>query len=110
VSPPIDAASFHNWLIENNGSAAASHAPQQQPESEQTLPPSSSKSNTTSGEDAEPTYPSSFSHIVELITTGQPIPGIEEIPDTVLAGHDKPSKAERRRKPWEKAEDEDSSS
>lgn len=109
MSPPIDAASFRNWLVENNKTAAASssssHA-QQQEESEQTLPPSS---NATSGKDAEPAYPSSFSHIVELITTGQPIPGIEEIPDTVLSGHDKPSKAERRRKPWEKTEEESGS-
>lgn len=51
---------------------------------------------------AEPAYPSSFAHIVELITNNQPIPGIEEIPDTVLAGHDEPSKATKRRKPWEK--------
>lgn len=50
---------------------------------------------------SEPAYPSSFAHIVELITTGQPIPGIQQIPDTVLAGHETPSKVTRRRKPWE---------
>ena len=50
----------------------------------------------------EPTYPTSFAHIVELITTGQPIPGIQEIPDTVLEGHDISSERPRRRKPWEK--------
>lgn len=49
-------------------------------------------------------YPSSFAHIVELITTGQPIPGIQEIPDTVLTGHDIASEKPRRRKPWEKDE------
>ncbi|PWY74636.1 hypothetical protein BO83DRAFT_336132 [Aspergillus eucalypticola CBS 122712] len=50
----------------------------------------------------EPAYPSSFAHIVELITTGQPIPGIQQIPDTVLTGHDTPSEKPERRKPWEK--------
>ena len=50
----------------------------------------------------EPTYPSSFAHIVELITTGQPIPGIQEIPDIVLTGHDTPSSKPSRQKPWEK--------
>ncbi|OJJ95562.1 hypothetical protein ASPACDRAFT_36236 [Aspergillus aculeatus ATCC 16872] len=50
---------------------------------------------------AEPAYPSSFAHIVELITTGQPIPGIQQIPDTILAGQDTPSARSRRRKPWE---------
>ena len=39
---------------------------------------------------------------MELITTGQPIPGIQEIPDTVLTGHDISSEKPRRRKPWEK--------
>lgn len=56
--------------------------------------------------DAEPAYPSSFAHIVELITNNQPIPGIEDIPDTILTGHDEPSKATRRRKPWEKENEE----
>ncbi|KLJ10195.1 hypothetical protein EMPG_14426 [Blastomyces silverae] len=32
-----------------------------------------------------------------------PIPGIQEVPDTVLTGKDKPSVAARRRKPWEVA-------
>lgn len=49
-------------------------------------------------------YPTSFAHIVELITTGQPIPGIKEIPSTVLTGQGtEPAKA-RRKKPWEKDE------
>lgn len=51
---------------------------------------------------SEPAYPSSFAHIVELITTGQPVPGIQEIPDTVLTGQATPSMAARRPKPWEK--------
>lgn len=50
----------------------------------------------------QPTYPSSFAHIVELITTGQPVPGIQQIPDTVLTGHDTSSSKQKRRKPWEK--------
>ncbi|CRG86713.1 hypothetical protein PISL3812_03723 [Talaromyces islandicus] len=109
VAPPINAASFQNWLIENKASAA-SHAAQQlatedSNQQQQQQPEPSSKSSTND-KDAEPTYPSSFAHIVELITTGQPVPGIEEIPDTVLSGHEKPSKVERRRKPWEKLEEE----
>jgi hypothetical protein len=39
---------------------------------------------------------------VELITTGKPVPGIQQIPDTVLEGHDISSERPRRRKPWEK--------
>ena len=50
-------------------------------------------------------YPSSFSHIVELITKGEPVPGVREIPDTVLEGEASESRAETRRKPWEKLDD-----
>jgi hypothetical protein len=49
-------------------------------------------------------YPSSFAHIVELVTTGQPIPGIMEIPDTVLAGQGAEPAKPKRKKPWEKDE------
>ena len=51
----------------------------------------------------QPPYPTSFSSIVDLITRNQPIPGIEEIPDTVLeASLSPPNKTPWRRKPWEK--------
>ncbi|KKY13045.1 putative myb dna-binding domain protein [Diplodia seriata] len=50
----------------------------------------------------EAPYPTSFAHIVELITTGQPIPGIKEIPDTVLEGQGTAPVASKRKKPWEK--------
>ena len=47
-------------------------------------------------------YPISFSQIVELITSGGPIPGIKEIPDTVLEGQASLPTTVKRRKPWEK--------
>ncbi|KAF2118707.1 hypothetical protein BDV96DRAFT_684384 [Lophiotrema nucula] len=47
-------------------------------------------------------YPTSFAHIVELVTTGQPIPGIKEIPNTVLTGQGTAGVRPKRRKPWEK--------
>ena len=56
---------------------------------------------TSSSEPPAP-YPSSFSQIVELITTGQPIPGIKEIPNTVLEGQDSQAAPAKRKKPWEK--------
>ncbi|KAL9607864.1 MAG: hypothetical protein Q9167_007268 [Letrouitia subvulpina] len=40
--------------------------------------------------------------IVELITKGEPIPGIKEIPDTLLMGQESTPTAAKRRKPWEK--------
>ncbi|KAI4211935.1 MAG: hypothetical protein LQ351_005275 [Letrouitia transgressa] len=47
-------------------------------------------------------YPTSFSQIVELITKGEPIPGIKEIPDTLLKGQESVPTAAKRMKPWEK--------
>ncbi|KAL9045003.1 MAG: hypothetical protein Q9214_001903 [Letrouitia sp. 1 TL-2023] len=47
-------------------------------------------------------YPTSFSQIVELITNGEPIPGIKEIPDTLLTGQESVPTTAKRTKPWEK--------
>ena len=47
-------------------------------------------------------YSTSFNHIVELISSGQPIPGIKEIPDTVLEGQATQAAKPQRKKPWEK--------
>ncbi|KAL2794189.1 hypothetical protein BJX66DRAFT_206803 [Aspergillus keveii] len=67
-------------------------------------PPTNSDQQPAQSSSQEPTYPTSFSHIVELITTGQPIPGIQEIPDTLLTGQGAASEKPKRRKPWEKEE------
>lgn len=67
-----------------------------------TVPAPTTAEPTTTGD--ETPYPSSFARIVELITTGQPIPGIQQIPDTVLVGQGAPSVVPPRRKPWEKDE------
>jgi hypothetical protein len=58
---------------------------------------------TDASEPAAP-YPTSFAHIVELITTGKPVPGIKEIPSTVLSGQGTEAAKSRRKKPWEKEE------
>jgi hypothetical protein len=47
-------------------------------------------------------YPMSFAHIVELITSGQPVPGIKDIPPTVLEGQGTQASKPKRKKPWEK--------
>lgn len=115
INPPLDFKDYQRWLKEQHetdtelGLKAAERSVEDKNE------PSTSTTSTTTttttileaesnpkpAKQAEPAYPSSFAHIVELITNNQPIPGIEEIPDTVLSGHDEPSKAAKRRKPWE---------
>ena len=57
--------------------------------------------NSAGIETAAP-YPISFSQIVDLITNGGPIPGVKEVPDTVLEGQASLPTTVRRRKPWEK--------
>ncbi|PYI12130.1 hypothetical protein BO78DRAFT_392806 [Aspergillus sclerotiicarbonarius CBS 121057] len=104
LTPPLNFSDYKAWL-ESAPTGAASV--------DQTAIPVLQQSNSAgfsskkhTGEIAksseEPAYPSSFAHIVELITTGQPIPGIQQIPDTVLTGYDTPSEKPKRRKPWEK--------
>ena len=46
-------------------------------------------------------YPTSFSQIVDLITNGQPIPGIKDVPDTLLTGQESQPTTAKRKKPWE---------
>ena len=66
-------------------------------------PTSRNTIDTTLGEIEPPApYPTSFSQIVELITSGDPIPGIKEVPDTVLQGRSSQPTTVERRKPWEK--------
>jgi hypothetical protein len=111
LSSSLDFKNYKNWLIEH-GLIATTETPAASSiteDSNAAVATSSIQSTSAppqeerkESKDAEPAYPSSFAHIVELITNNQPIPGIEEIPDTVLAGHDEPSKAAKRRKPWEK--------
>ncbi|KAJ6004841.1 hypothetical protein N7540_012640 [Penicillium herquei] len=91
---PIDFAAYKSWLVELSTSEPADSSSRV---NESNAAPAVPQSSTGS----EPVYPTSFAHIVELITTGQPIPGIEQIPDTVLTGHEITSEKPRRRKPWE---------
>ncbi|QFZ29737.1 hypothetical protein EJF18_60249 [Clavispora lusitaniae] len=50
----------------------------------------------------ETPYSSNYQHLVELIVSGKPVPGIKQIPDTVLSGQESKSQAPMRTKPWEK--------
>ncbi|OCT45648.1 hypothetical protein CLCR_01652 [Cladophialophora carrionii] len=75
-------------------------------EGQRTAIASSPAVSTSPNQEAEPPYPTSFAAIVDLITRNLPIPGIENIPPTVLEpGTSKVDKTPRRRKPWEKDAD-----
>ena len=55
----------------------------------------------TTSEAAAP-HPSYFGQIIEIIASGEPIPGIKEVPDTVMEGQASQSTTAKRKKPWEK--------
>ncbi|KFY58789.1 hypothetical protein V496_05954 [Pseudogymnoascus sp. VKM F-4515 (FW-2607)] len=55
--------------------------------------------------DPNPSFPTSFADIVALINSGAPIPGIMDIPPTVLADKATQPAASRRKKPWETQEE-----
>ncbi|KAH9867714.1 hypothetical protein IAQ61_008309 [Plenodomus lingam] len=89
-----------------NGSLAPSildtlPTPDDVPVSTTTTPTTTSTTQTPPADQPAP-YPTSFAHIVDLISTGKPIPGIKQIPPTVLEGQGSQPTKERRRKPWEK--------
>lgn len=48
--------------------------------------------------------PASFAEICDMIAEGKPIPGIKDIPDTILEGQASDKQAEGRKKPWEKSQ------
>ncbi|ODQ80614.1 hypothetical protein BABINDRAFT_60533 [Babjeviella inositovora NRRL Y-12698] len=57
------------------------------------------KVNATSSQ--IPPYSSNYQELVGMITQGKEIPGIMQIPDTVLAHQATESSAAQRKKPWE---------
>ena len=63
-------------------------------------------SGSTSSQIRDPPapYPTSFSQIVNLITTGQQIPGVKQVPDTLLAGQESHPTTAKRKKPWEQSD------
>lgn len=92
---------FKEWLASKKNlpqSTSAPNAPASSQQAEAQTLESNSDLRTY-----EPSYPSSFADIVELISTGKPIPGIQHVPDTVLTGHGSISKESIRLKPWETA-------
>lgn len=109
---PVDFDAYQSWLLDrpqpylesssniNGMSDSAGTAPATSSSSQSALP---SATETPSSSEQAP-YPTSFAQIVELISTGQPIPGIKEVPSTILEGQSSETTAQTRRKPWEKDE------
>ncbi|KAK6503012.1 hypothetical protein TWF481_008048 [Arthrobotrys musiformis] len=114
ISRPVSFQTYSAWLDREEHSAPRRRSPSREVgppldpspieavgETNPTIPSDTpSQTDNTNPDDKTP-YPTSFAHIVELITSGKPIPGIREIPNTLNAAPPTQSSAQQRRKPWE---------
>ncbi|KAI9774885.1 MAG: hypothetical protein M1840_000101 [Geoglossum simile] len=108
--PSLDFNAYKDWRMQRNTSAAGSTAANGKSLLSPLPAPSTLGDNTvqhtatTSNSASDPAapYPNSFAQIADLIAKGEPIPGIKDIPDTVLSGKGSESRTAKRRKPWEK--------
>ncbi len=100
---PNPTTAVETTIPQTDGAGASPNPPNPNP-SEPTSTSTSTNTTLPPSSQAAP-YPQSFNSIIELITRNQPIPGIEDIPDTVLdPSLSPPDHTPRRRKPWEKEE------
>lgn len=101
----VDFEGYKRW-VENRNQGTQDLAPTtnlgNEPLAEQEQPQPQPQQQTGAGGLGDAPKPASFAEICELIAEGKPIPGIKDIPDTVLEGQSSESQAEKRRKPWEK--------
>ncbi|CAD0056781.1 unnamed protein product [Aureobasidium pullulans] len=88
---PVNFEAYQTWL--RSKQQAGSEPPSQSNMSSEATHPSAM---------GEAPPPASFAEICELIAAGKPIPGIKDIPDTILEGQGTQAQAPRRKKPWEK--------
>jgi hypothetical protein len=73
-------------------------------EAKEPQPDIQSASEPSTSNEPEPGPKFSYQEIVDMIQNGKPIPGIKEIPTTVLEGQGTTATKSVRRKPWEKDE------
>lgn len=100
----VDFEGYRRW-VESGG--ATEHNGERVPEATEEVPavqpveaPQPNQSPSAMGDAPKP---ASFAEICDMIAEGKPIPGIKDIPDTVLEGQSSESQATKRTKPWEKA-------
>ncbi|KAF1811020.1 hypothetical protein P152DRAFT_508324 [Eremomyces bilateralis CBS 781.70] len=107
----IDVNGYKAWKKQQKGTTAQENGIElgngTESAKESSAPPAETQNNDSGAQDdstpaGDAPYPTSFSDIVELITSGKPIPGIKDIPDTILEGQGTQPSANRRKKPWEK--------
>ncbi|SMR45881.1 unnamed protein product [Zymoseptoria tritici ST99CH_1E4] len=91
---PVDFDGYKQWVESRNSQPAALSNGGQS---------AATQSQPTDGGMGDAPKPASFAEICDLIAEGKPIPGIKDIPDTILEGQASEAQAEKRKKPWEKS-------
>ena len=100
---PVDFDGYKQW-VETQRGAGPPNGISAGPSLVGTLQPNVSSDNSGVGGGGmnDAPKPASFAEICEMIAEGKPIPGIKEIPDTILEGQASEKVNEIRKKPWEK--------
>ena len=119
INTPVDFGAYQDWRNRRQSSPDSVIRPNesnegqallgidtanQSPNTEDAISWQSAERNALSlgPDEPEAAYPNSFSQIVELISSGQSIPGIKDIPTVVLEGQSSQTSKSKRRKPWER--------
>lgn len=88
------------------GAVGELRSPSPSPNSKSIVKEGKSLEKHEQGEEVKPAQASnsaSFQQILEMIQSGTPVPGIQDIPKTVLEGQATPATRNVRQKPWERA-------
>lgn len=97
----VDFEAYKHW-VESGREAGQSHSVDSEQLNGASAVQATKSQQTGTGAMGDAPKPASFAEICELIAEGKPIPGIKDIPDTVLEGQSTTSQAATRTKPWEK--------
>ncbi|KAI8359039.1 hypothetical protein B0O80DRAFT_495671 [Mortierella sp. GBAus27b] len=103
----FDHSQYKEWRAQRSSSTGVSseerreNKEQEQGSSMQVESQSSSAEVASNTAASDPSYPKSFQEICELIATGQPIPGIRQIPNNLAEGTPSEPAMAPRLKPWE---------
>ena len=104
----VDFDGYKQWVETQRGIARPNGIPSSLNSQPPTLSGQSAEiSSESAGGLNDAPKPASFAEICEMIAEGKPIPGIKEIPDTILEGQASDNSTQVRKKPWEKDEPRD---
>ena len=98
----VDFEAYKRW-VENGREVGQPHSLESEHSNGTPAAQVNESQQTESGVMGDAPKPASFAEICELIAEGKPIPGIKDIPDTVLEGQSTASQAAKRTKPWERS-------